>query len=387
MPPLWIHRTMKTKKTIDDAIGNLGLLRALLEASEFDAIVAGTPENVRYVGDVMVSTQYAIRDRLAFIVWARGRAPVYVLCQVEEGYVRQQSWIGDVRAYKEFVTRPMDVLADLLTELGLAESRVAMEVEYLASLYRDQLAERLPRLSIGAAEPIFRRARMMKSDKEVATLRRGYRGTEKAMFATYITATVGEDEFSLSRRLADGILLSGADAVAFNHINAGPNTGFPHAAPTGYQVRPGDIIKADSGGFYDDYYSNVGRTARVGEPTDDEKDLWKRLRAIHHEIADMLRPGNTGRQLFERAGVLHEKHGIPFPFAHNGHSVGLEVHERPLISPHEDSPYEAGMVSTVETRVRWVGKAGYHMEDLYLITDGAPVLLSDAFDNEQILVV
>jgi Xaa-Pro aminopeptidase len=45
------------------------------------------------------------------------------------------------------------------------------------------------------------------------------------------------------------------------------------------------------------------------------------------------------------------------------------------------------MVSTVETRVRWVGKAGYHNEDLYLITDGAPILLSDAFDNEEILVI
>ena len=45
------------------------------------------------------------------------------------------------------------------------------------------------------------------------------------------------------------------------------------------------------------------------------------------------------------------------------------------------------MVSTVETRARWVGEAGYHMEDLYLVTDGAPVLLSDTFDNEEILVV
>ena len=45
------------------------------------------------------------------------------------------------------------------------------------------------------------------------------------------------------------------------------------------------------------------------------------------------------------------------------------------------------MVSTVETRVRWVGKAGYHMEDLYLITEGDPVLLSDTFDNEAILEV
>lgn len=374
-------------KTMNDCVGDVARLKTMIEASDFDAVIACSPENVRYTGDVMIDTQATIRDRLAFIVWAKGRDPVYVLCQVEEGYVRQQSWIGEFRCYKEFATRPIDVLADLLTDLGLERSHVALEVEYLATLYHRQLQERLPGLTIGAAEPTFRAARMRKSAREVETLQRGYRGTEKAMFATYISTTEGENEFSLYRRLADGILLSGADSVAFNHINAGPNTGFPHASPTTYQVKAGDIVKADSGGYYDNYYSNVGRTARMGKPTEEERDLWKRLREIHHEIADMLRPGNTGRQLFEHAAVLHERHGIPFPFAHNGHSIGLEAHERPLIGPNEDIPYEAGMVSTVETRVRWVGKAGYHNEDLYLITDGAPVLLSDAFDNEEILVI
>ena len=48
---------------------------------------------------------------------------------------------------------------------------------------------------------------------------------------------------------------------------------------------------------------------------------------------------------------------------------------------------QPGMVTRVETRVRWVGKVGYHMEDLIEITDGAPVLMSDAFDNEQIFVI
>lgn len=374
-------------KTMNEAIGDLGRLKKMIDESGHDAVIACSPENVRYVGDVMISTQYAIRDRLAFIVWPAGGDPVYVLCAVEEGYVRERSWITEFRGYKEFVTRPMDVLADLLEELGLAKGQVAMEQEFVATLYQQQLAERLPELRVSPAEPIFRRARMLKSPREVETLQRGFRGTEKAMMATYITATVGQDEFSLSRHLADGILRSGAETVAFNYINAGPGTGYPHAAPSGYQIQDGDILKADSGGYYDDYYSNVGRTARMGKPTDKEVDLWKRLRAIHHEVADMLRPGNTGADLFERARILHEKHDIVFPYAHNGHSIGLEVHERPLISPHEDIPYEAGMVSTVETRVRWVGKAGYHMEDLYLITDGAPVLLSDAFDNEEILVV
>ena len=49
--------------------------------------------------------------------------------------------------------------------------------------------------------------------------------------------------------------------------------------------------------------------------------------------------------------------------------------------------FEPGMMSTIETRVRWVGKCGYHMEDLLEVTEGSPVLRSDYFDNEEILVV
>jgi Xaa-Pro aminopeptidase len=374
-------------KKIEDCLGAVVRLRGMLEHSNYDAIIACSPENVRYTGDVMIDTQTAIRDRLAFIVWAKGRDPVYVLCQVEEGYVAQNTWIKEIRSFKEFVTKPTDVLADLLIDLGLDRGHVAIEQEYIAAKYDRELRARLPHLKLNSAEPIFRAARMRKSAREVETLQRGYRGTGQAMYDTFAATKIGDNEFDLYRSLANNILLSGADSVAFNHINAGPQTGFPHASPTEYQVKKGDIIKADSGGYYNNYYSNVGRTGRIGKPNEEERDLWKRLCEIHHEVARMLRPGNTGRQLFEHAGVLHEKHGIPFPFAHNGHSIGLEVHEHPLIGPNDETPYEAGMVSTVETRVRWVGKAGYHMEDLYLIADGAPVLLSDKFDNEEILVI
>ena len=45
------------------------------------------------------------------------------------------------------------------------------------------------------------------------------------------------------------------------------------------------------------------------------------------------------------------------------------------------------MMTNVETRVRWVGKGGYHMEDQNEVTESAPVVRSDYFDNEEILVV
>jgi Xaa-Pro aminopeptidase len=321
------------------------------------------------------------------IVWAKGREPIFILCAVEEGYVRQASWIQDIRAYKEFVTRPTAMLVDVLRELDLENGLVGIETEYLAARYYQEILEQLPQLRMQSCELLFERVRMFKTAREIALLRDAFRSTEKALLAVYSTIREGETEKSMANRLADAIMHSGANAMAFNHINAGANTGFPHKSPSEYQVQPGDIVKADCGGLYREYYSNVGRTAKLGAPTPEEISYWKRLRDIHHRIIDMVRPGNCGRQLFEEATRLHAQADIPFPYAHNGHSIGLQVHEHPLISPHEDIPYEPNMVTTVETRVRWVGEKGLHMEDLVQVTDGAPILLSDFFDNEEILVI
>lgn len=377
----------KNRKTMRDAPGDLPSLEKAIAASDFDAVVAVSPENVLYIGDVFVSTQVDIRDRLALIVWAAGRDPVFILCRVEEGYARQESWIEDFRTYVEFVTSPVDVLADVLRELGLAKGRIGIELDYLGAQYHAALTAQLPDLVVANGADFFARARMVKTPREREIMTAAFRGTEQALMETFRETRPGETERDMCFRLSDKILRSGAQSVAFSHINAGPNTGFPHMDPSDYVIRKGDMLKADAGGFYRRFYSNVGRTGKLGPLTDEDRSWWGRLRDIHHEIIDMLRPGNCGRQLFERATALHEKHGIPFPYAHNGHGIGLGLHEHPLISPHEDIVYAPGMMSTVETRVRWVGKVGYHMEDLVEITDGAPVVRSDTFDNEEILVV
>lgn len=370
-----------------DAVGDIGGLQRAIDACEFDAVIASSAENVQYGANVLIATQRTIRDRLALLVWPKGADPTFVLCRVEEGYVRQESWITDLRGYKEFVTPPIDLVADALVERGLSAGHVGIEMEHLPCKYLLALQARLPRLRLEACDGLFRQVRMLKTPRELALLTRGFRGTERAMLATFASTSVGEDEWSLSRRLADNILLSGADDVAFNHINAGRNTGFPHALPSGYRVQAGDLVKCDSGGHYGSYFSNVGRTAKMGAPNDEERETWRKLRAIHYAVIEMLRPGNTGRLVFEAATRLHEEHGLPFPYAHNGHSIGLEVHERPMISPYEDIVYAADMVSTVETRVREAGERGLHMEDLVQITHAGPVVLSTAFDNEHIFEI
>jgi len=371
----------------DDAIGDVGGLEKAIARSGFDAVIAVSPENVRYAGDVHIATQASIRDRLAFIVWPAGREPVFLVCVIEAGYVTKNTWIGDVRTYQEFVLDPVSALADILRELKLDKGHVALETEYLAAKYYNDLVAQLPALTISPAEPVFARVRMHKTPREKQMLIDAFHGTEKAFLSTYSSVCVGDTEKTLAARLAENILLQGADNAFASHLNAGPNTGFPHMAASDYRVQKGDIVKADAGGSFKEYLSNVGRTAKVGEPTADDLSCWKKLRDIHHTVIDMCRPGRTGRELFETAKRLQEKAGMAFTYSHNGHSIGLNVHERPIINPHEDIPYEPGMITTVETRARWVGRLGYHMEDVIEITDGDPIWHAKHFPNEEILVI
>jgi Xaa-Pro dipeptidase len=374
-------------KQRSDAMGDLASLERRIADGPYDAVIAVSPENVRYIGDVHIDTQRRIRDRLAFIVWPRGGEPVFLVCEMEAAYVRENTWIGEVRTYQEFVTKPVHALAQILRELRIEQGRVALEMEYLAAKYYNELKEACPKLAIEPAEPLLASVRMFKTAREKAQIIHAFHATERAFLAAFSTVKIGEPERAIAIRLAEAMLTEGADLVVANHCNAGANTGFPHMAPSDYRVQPGDIVKADSGGMFKQYLSNVGRTAKVGKPSADDVSIWKRLREVHHTVIEQCRPGKTGRELFELAKRTQEKLVLKFTYSHNGHSIGLNGHEHPIISPHENIPYAPGIITTVETRARWPAKVGYHMEDIIEITDGAPIWHAKYFLNDDLLVI
>lgn len=62
-----------------EAAGNLDGLQRAIDASGLDAILAATPENVRYAGDVFIPTQRNIRHRPAYVLWPAAQQPLFVI--------------------------------------------------------------------------------------------------------------------------------------------------------------------------------------------------------------------------------------------------------------------------------------------------------------------
>ena len=61
------------------------------------------------------------------LLWPGQGDPAIVLCKGEDAANRDDCRIKDMRTYKEFVTSPIDLLADAVVEKGLAKARLGVE--------------------------------------------------------------------------------------------------------------------------------------------------------------------------------------------------------------------------------------------------------------------
>jgi len=69
------------------------------------------------------------------------------------------------------------------------------------------------------------------------------------------------------------------------------------------------------------------------------------------------------------------------------HSLGVGQHEFPVMTPFAQEHYEPGMVFMLEPMGIDPKVGGFSIEDMILITEGGPKLLSDAVGTEEMIVI
>ena len=72
---------------------------------------------------------------------------------------------------------------------------------------------------------------------------------------------------------------------------------------------------------------------------------------------------------------------------HIGHSLGVELHETPMIRPGEKRKLEEGMVINIEPLITDSAGETYHLEDLFVVTGNGPRLLTHGFAPRSIPVI
>ena len=264
----------------------------------------------------------------------------------------------------------MSALAELL------EGQVGFEAD--AVTYASWETLRGGGLDLVPRRGLVEALRAVKDDGELDAIRRAGEITSHAYERFAEERFVGRTERDLAWRLDQLFHEFGAHAPAFESIVAsGPNSARPHARPTDREVRAGETVVIDAGAQVDGYCADCTRTFATGPLPDELRDAY--VATADGQLAGLgaVRAGVTGVDADAAARDRIEGAGYGDKFGHGlGHGVGLDVHEAPRLSHESSDTLVTGNVVTVEPGIYLEGLGGIRIEDLVVVTDGEPEILT-----------
>jgi Xaa-Pro dipeptidase len=347
----------------------LGRLRAELAAAPFDAVVLTAPEDVQYAtgyrsvaGQLHRSHPMAALvsgDRVVLVAPASEAAPAVDAGIAADDIVPFGRFYfagpGPAAAMSD---RNADFAAALKKAYGLlGRGRVAVAGDLPADIGEDD------------ATAWMLGVRAVKLPGEQELLREAARLAERGIEAALARAAAGVTERELAAEVATAMAADGG-TPRFTVVTAGERSALGDAFAADRPLASGDLLRFDVGCVYEGYWSDIARTAVVGEPTARQQAYYDALLAgVQAEFA-AARPGATAGAVFDAAVAEVERTGGPTPYRrhHAGHAIGLSVYEHPIVGPGRDTELVPGMVFCLETPYYELGWGGMMVEDTGVVT-------------------
>jgi Xaa-Pro aminopeptidase len=300
---------------------------------------------------------------------------------------------------------------DIELELMLrAARRFEIDEAAVPTTFPLELADHLRAngVQVKADRELFVGRRRVKSETELAGIRRALRASEAAMTAARELLRAAEPQnghvvldgepLTCERlKLAVEHTFSAHGVFADEFIvSHGPQTAVGHDMGSG-PIAPGEPVCLDL--FPRDResgcYADMTRVYVVGDPSDELREYHRLCREALDRTVDAVKPGMPGKDLYRISCEVFESHGFPTllskepgevlmdGFYHSlGHGVGLDLHEQPTLG-RGPGELVAGDVVAVEPGLYRSGFGGIRLEDLVRVTeDGAETLTEYPYDLE-----
>lgn len=364
-----------------------------MEEHNIDALVLFTGENIRYVTGVYQGNwKYNIAIRYA--VLPRGGKPTLFetagsdmqCAKIDapwlEGRIRPAiTWRWSEGAEEMMANRMAQSVYEVLKEGGVEKGKIGMDMFDFTTLQ----SFRKLNLNIVSAWPVMSGARVVKTADEIECIK--------------ITTAFGDTAFWKLKNewLKPGVTENYIDAKiseflyehgGFEHcydiiVASGGNTSPYRRWHTDKLIRQGDLVIIDMnatgpGGYFVDFV----RCFKVdSKPTQKEKDLYKEVLESMEAGIEMMKPGNTTRDVAEKFPEYDDDKYGTVTLQQFAHSIGLSLYEGMWISRAYSLDYPAeiktNMTFAVET---FAGHPGLpqtcRLEDDIVVSPDGPVRLT-----------
>ena len=282
------------------------------------------------------------------------------------------------RRYPNGETALAAALQQMGNPVGIDEGRMNFEIF-------SKLSKLLPNTQLQAAGNVFMQARQVKHADEIAGLRKSAQIAEAALLEALNGFLPGMTELDLQKRYQVAVVRREGDPYFFV-ATAADRSAYVDAMNKPTPISKGDVIRFDFGCIVDGYYSDLARTACIGDPDD---TLWSAYAAVRRgceRAVQGIRPGVVAQDIFSLAQESVREAGLPdYTRHHCGHGIGLEGYDMPSIAPIQSTILEENMVLCIETPYYRLGWGGVQIENTVVVRkDGAEYL--DSGDQRLIIV-
>lgn len=334
-------------------------IQALLEKlnqQNIDGIIVHDAMNRRYLSGFTGSSGYLYISKNKNVIVTDFR------------YIEQAS--KQCRDFEVIDQGPLGVFSTLLKVISEEGShQIGFEANNVSYADYLDLKLALTNVSLIDTRDFVETIRMIKDENELSNIKEAANIADLAFEHILSLLTIGITETDIALEIEYYMKKHGAQGLSFDTIVAsGANSSLCHATPTHKKVQVGDFITMDFGCIYEGYCSDMTRTVVMGKASEAQKKVYNTVLRAQEEALAIIKAGLSGKEVDAVARDIISAEGYGDYFGHGlGHSLGLEVHESPRLSPKGLQLLENNMMVTVEPGIYIPDFGGVRIEDLICV--------------------
>ena len=374
---------------------NVERVRDLMKKEGVDALFVHHSDNFQYVTVYLNPTHYhsfSSPFRQGAIVLARNDQPIMLAGAADFFDAKNFCWINDVRSMPARFELWPRIIKQVLQEYDLKQGVVALDSHSPYTLVDTIRQEIKKGFSFVNGGPILAKARSVKNSEEIKVIRRAA-GLATAMVVA-ARAAVKEGIREIDVAIVAEQMLMKLEPLAHTSfkttVMSGDRAAYLDRIPSNKVIGRGEIVNIDAGCYYMGYLSEFSRHVMVGNPTKEQKKLYRTGFEAEQEAIKAIKPGvktsridRIARDIIAKAGYRKYQHPH-----YTGHGHGLSGHDLPIVGdPGQTTEYifESGMVVAIEPGVFKPGVGGVREEDVVLVTETGHEILSKVEYEDRLL--
>lgn len=358
------------------------LARARNEAARrgLDLMLVSIPENVYYL------TGYGSLGYFAFQIVAipRGGEPFMFMREIEADHLVALGLITDVVTYTDR-DDPVAVLRDALRARGHLQGTIGIEKD--AWFFPPGRAERMhEQFGVGPlrdAAGLVEGLRMLKSDGEIAYIRRAAQIADEGIRAAFAAAKAGVTEGEVAAAIYGALLRAGSEYVGPVYVMSGEMSALAHSGWTDRQLRSGDVVYVEVAGCVRRYHAAIRRTGTIGPPSREVAQAHEACVMAQRRISPMLRPGMISGDVYRAHDEALAAAGLHnYIRMRTAYSIGVsyppgwgEWHIMD-IKAGDPRPLQARLSLHSGSQVVFRNRFGIGLSDTVIVRDDGPETLS-----------